>query len=233
MTERHIGPGSAGDRARRAQLVLTVANVDTGAVVSASVVPGTVTPMPTGCGRYWCLDLARLLDDLAAAAGVAHLYDPEDPAGPVLAPWLQLPKQWRPDLPADQRCALEAEAIAAESIDPWRLWPGRTTGPPDNTHPPSPATAIAVALRLGLTVTVGGRPTGVLTQGTVEQAVADLLNSLPDALGDLIPADPDTPIPVPFEHRLPCHGPRHSATDVDELMSISRDWSGIVDANGR
>ncbi|WP_326549627.1 hypothetical protein [Micromonospora sp. NBC_01813] len=217
---------------RRAQLVLSVANVDTGAVVSASVVPGTVAATPTGCGDFWCLDLAGLLGELAAAAGIAQLYDPQAPDDPVLAPWLQLPKPWRPDLPADQRYALEAQAIAAESIDPWRLWLGRTPAPPGGTHPPSPATVIAVALRLGLTVTVGGIEVGGLRPAaTVDRAVADCFGSLPDALGDLIPADPGILIPVPFERRPHDRGRLQLPRKVDELLSIDRDWTGIVDVD--
>lgn len=42
---------------RRAQLVLTVANLDTGQVASGNVVPGSVAPTRSA-GGGWCLALA-------------------------------------------------------------------------------------------------------------------------------------------------------------------------------
>ncbi|MFY1635838.1 hypothetical protein ACN27F_21605 [Solwaraspora sp. WMMB335] len=134
------GPVSACDRCggagkRRAQFVLTVANLDTGAVASASIVPGAVAPTRTDDGRFWCLDLAPVVADLAARVGAADLYDPEMPDDQIFTPWTQLAKSWQPDLPADQRHALEAEAIAAEAYDPWRIWYGRSAA----TLPREPA----------------------------------------------------------------------------------------------
>lgn len=91
---------------------------------------------------------------------------------------------------------------------------------------------IAVALRLGLTVTVGGIEVGGLRPAaTVDRAVADCFGSLPDALGDLIPADPGILIPVPFERRPHDRGRLQLPRKVDELLSIDRDWTGIVDVD--
>ncbi|WP_326552238.1 hypothetical protein [Micromonospora sp. NBC_01813] len=119
-----------GAGTRRAQFVLTVANLDTAAVASATIVPGSVTPTRTDDDRAWCLDLAPVVAGLATQAGAAHLYDPELPDEPIYAPWTELPAGWQPDLPAHQRHALEAGPIAAEGYDPWRIWYGHTTPPP-------------------------------------------------------------------------------------------------------
>ncbi len=69
---------------RRAQLVLTVANLDTGAVASANVVPGVIEPGPAP-GGGWRLALAPLLHELAERAGVAPatLLEPDLPDQPV------------------------------------------------------------------------------------------------------------------------------------------------------
>jgi len=128
-------PRCGGAGKRRAQFVLTVANIDTAAVASANVVPGAVTPTRTDDGRFWCLDLAPVVDDLAAQVGAAHVYDPELPGEPIFAPWAELPAGWQPDLPDHQRHALEAGPIAGEGYEPWRIWYGRTAAPP----PPDPA----------------------------------------------------------------------------------------------
>ncbi|MFY1690381.1 hypothetical protein [Plantactinospora sp. WMMB782] len=113
---------------RRAQLVLTMANLDTGSVASANVVPGVVEPVPWpgDGGGSWHLPLAPLLHDLAALVGAGSWTDvraPGDPDGPLVL----LPRAWRPEQPAPVRRTLEAEAIAGESLDAWRLYLGRTT----------------------------------------------------------------------------------------------------------
>ncbi len=127
---------------RRAQLVLTVADLDTGAVASANVVPGSVEPTPAARGG-WCLDLTVLVRDLTAiATGTA-------PATPLTAlshgedvlrernrPWeaatlvVPLGRAWRPDLPARRREALEAEAIARHVHRPWWLLLARSAAAP-------------------------------------------------------------------------------------------------------
>ncbi|MEQ4306249.1 hypothetical protein ABNF97_33530 [Plantactinospora sp. B6F1] len=113
---------------RRAQLVLTMANLDTGAVASANVVPGVVEPVPWDGdgGGSWHLPLAPLLQELAVLVGAGSWRDvraPGDPDGPLVL----LPRAWRPEQPASTRRALEAEAIAGESLDGWRLYLGHTT----------------------------------------------------------------------------------------------------------
>ncbi|BCJ60354.1 hypothetical protein [Micromonospora endophytica] len=117
---------------RRAQLVLTVADLDTGAVASANVVPGSVEPTPTERGG-WCLDLTRLVNEQRATIGAGT-------PGEVLRerhrPWeaatliVPLDRRWRPELPAQQRLALEAEAIARQVHRPWWLWLARSAAPP-------------------------------------------------------------------------------------------------------
>ncbi|MDG4785467.1 hypothetical protein O7626_05885 [Micromonospora sp. WMMD1102] len=123
---------------RRAQLVLTMANLDTGAVASANVVPGVVepAPWPGDGGGSWHLPLAPLLRDLAAAVGVGagswtDVRQPGDPDGPLVF----LPRAWRPEHSATVREVLEAEAIAGESTDAWRLYLGRSTVAPPREAP--------------------------------------------------------------------------------------------------
>ncbi|WP_422770956.1 hypothetical protein ACN28C_30615 [Plantactinospora sp. WMMC1484] len=118
---------------RRAQLVLTMANLDTGAVASANVVPGVVepAPWPGDGGGNWYLPFAPVLRDLAAAVGVgvdswADVRQPGDPDGPLVL----LPRAWRPEHSAAVREVLEAEAIAGESNEAWRLYLGRAAVPP-------------------------------------------------------------------------------------------------------
>ncbi|WP_185755215.1 hypothetical protein [Micromonospora sp. A202] len=104
---------------RRAQLVVTVANQDTGAVASHQVVPGGLDPRRDPGGQ-WVVNLASRVRDLAASVG-AVVADAE-------APSLWLDRQWRPDLPAVQRHELEAHAILRADHAPWRLVLGRSTG---------------------------------------------------------------------------------------------------------
>ncbi|MEE6261531.1 hypothetical protein [Plantactinospora sonchi] len=129
---------------RRAQLVLTVANLDTGAVASANVVPGVVEPARgPDADPGWYLRLAPLLRDLAARVGATSWTDVNG-AGSPDGPLVMLPKQWRPELPASDRKVLEADAIARCSHDPWRLYLGRTTSEP----PRDPAAELARLCRL-------------------------------------------------------------------------------------
>ncbi|MGC4836122.1 hypothetical protein ACLQ3D_16635 [Micromonospora vinacea] len=105
---------------RRAQLVVTVANLDTGAVASHQLVPGGLDPHRDPAGR-WVVDLAPRVRELAATVGTVL-----DEAG---VPSLWLDRQWRPDLPAAQRHKLEAHAILRADHAPWRLVLGRSTAP--------------------------------------------------------------------------------------------------------
>lgn len=106
---------------RRAQLVVTVANLDTGAVASHQVVPGGLDPYRDPTGR-WGVDLASRVRELAASVG-AVVTDTD-------APSLWLSEQWRPDLPAAARHELEAHAILRADYAPWRLVLGRSTAAP-------------------------------------------------------------------------------------------------------
>ncbi|MFI6824085.1 hypothetical protein ACIBJE_24565 [Micromonospora sp. NPDC050187] len=104
---------------RRAQLLLTVANRDTGAVASHRVTPGDLDPRPDPAGGG-VADLTPRVRDLAAT--VAATLDPD----PLL---VRLPPAWRPDLPGPDRCALAAQALAEAARRPWRLWLGGSTAP--------------------------------------------------------------------------------------------------------
>lgn len=118
--------------------MLTVANLDTGAVASTDVTPGAVEPTPAPYGG-WRLALAPLLAELAnrANAAVATLREvsaqdrPVDPDGELS---VQLPRAWTPDLPEADRRALEADALAGRCRAPWLVYLGRTDlpDPPDN-----------------------------------------------------------------------------------------------------
>ncbi|KXK63279.1 hypothetical protein AWW66_04045 [Micromonospora rosaria] len=182
--------GGAGRR--RAQLVLTVANLDTGAVASASVVPGSVLPTPDGTGG-WELALRPLVDELATAVGV-----PPPTVEPV---WLTLPlsHRYRPDTPADQREALVAAAIAGRSYRPWRVFVGRSVGRP---APPDPARALAQLrgladlLRLDLVVEARRGPGATrwyvryeVPGGRVPDEVGAGFPDLPAALAATSPTD--------------------------------------------
>ncbi|MFY1698091.1 MULTISPECIES: hypothetical protein [unclassified Solwaraspora] len=141
---------------RRAQLVLTVANVDTAAVASVTVVPGALDPVRRD--GDWLLDLDAVVTDLAGRVDAAHLYEPDAPDRVIYAGSLSLPHEWRPDLPAARRHALEAAAIAERATYPWRVWLGRTTRPPR----PEPARHLgelcALAELLCLDLVVETRP---------------------------------------------------------------------------
>ncbi|MEV4494268.1 hypothetical protein AB0J84_00970 [Micromonospora arborensis] len=105
---------------RRAQLVVTVANLDTGAVASHQVVPGGLDPHRDPAG-HWVVDLASRVRELAAIVGAV--------LDEAAAPSLWLDRQWRPDLPAAARHELEAHAILRADHAPWRLVLGRSTAP--------------------------------------------------------------------------------------------------------
>ncbi|WP_433391071.1 hypothetical protein [Micromonospora sp. KLBMP9576] len=114
---------------RRAQLVLTVANLDTGAVASHEVAPDSLDPRPDPAGG-WAADLTPRVRELAAATGVAATVDPMT---------VRLPPGWRPDLPADERHELAARALAEAARPAWRVLVGRSTAPP----PIDPAARLA------------------------------------------------------------------------------------------
>ncbi|WP_326561265.1 hypothetical protein [Micromonospora sp. NBC_01796] len=119
---------TCGQRGRqRAQIVLTVANVDTGAVASTSVEPGTVAPVPD-IGGGWRLRLGPLVCELAATVGAATWSDVWGRPDGELD--VSLPRDWRPDLPLERWRALEAAAIAAQAGEGWHLYLGRSIAAP-------------------------------------------------------------------------------------------------------
>jgi hypothetical protein len=107
-----------------------MANVDTGTVVSANVVPGVLEPVRWPGGGGWHLPMAPLLRELAGTAGAGSWSDARNPAGSADGPVLFLPRQWKPDLSEPARRALEAATIATESLHPWYVFLGRTAADP-------------------------------------------------------------------------------------------------------
>ncbi|MFI6780704.1 hypothetical protein [Micromonospora sp. NPDC050276] len=136
---------------RRAQLVVTVANLDTGAVASHQVVPGGLDPHPDPAG-HWVVDLSSRVRELAATVG-AVVADTDEPS-------LWLSKQWRPDLPAAQRHELEAQAIVRADHTPWRLVLGQSTAVPSVDSAARLARLCAVADLLLLDLVVEARRQG-------------------------------------------------------------------------
>ncbi|MEE6259285.1 hypothetical protein V1633_12385 [Plantactinospora sonchi] len=113
----------------RAQLVLTVANLDSGAVASASVVPGSVPPTVAPGGSGWQIALGPVLADLATRVDAApptlrEVFTPERPPAPDGELSIPLPYDWRPDLPAADRHRIEAAALANRSYAPWLVFVG-------------------------------------------------------------------------------------------------------------
>ncbi|MFY1670407.1 hypothetical protein ACN27G_10655 [Plantactinospora sp. WMMB334] len=120
--------GQRGER--RAQLVLTVANLDTGEVSSASVVPGALTPRPASDGG-WQLPLSPVVDELAEAVGAATWTSCSAP--PARATAVRLPDEWSPELSDGQRLTLESRAIAGHPGESWQVFLGRGAAPPPLT----------------------------------------------------------------------------------------------------
>ncbi|WFE38833.1 hypothetical protein [Micromonospora sp. WMMD998] len=131
---------------RRAQLLLTVANTDTGAVASHRVTPADLDPRPDPAGGA-VADLTTRVRDLASTIAVA--LDP-DPLR------VRLPPAWRPELPATERHTLAAQALADAARRPWRLWVGGSTArsPVDPQIRLAQLCRLADLLLLDLVVTV-------------------------------------------------------------------------------
>jgi hypothetical protein len=153
-----------GRGCRRAQLVLTVANLDTGQVASADLRPGALPAPQPSPGGGWHVTLTPVVRDLAATVD-AHA--PVDTLGrPLGEEFLLLPRDWSPDLPPERRKRLEAAALAGWSRQPWRVWLGRTTAPA--APPPHPAAqllqlcALAGPLCLDLVVEARRDGTGLV-----------------------------------------------------------------------
>ncbi|MFY1634572.1 hypothetical protein ACN27F_15060 [Solwaraspora sp. WMMB335] len=194
--------GVGADR-RRAQRVFTVANLDTGAVASTSLVPGTFTPLPTPGGTWW-LPYAPIVTDLAARAGVAEatLRDPDFPDEPGRLPssGLTLPIQWQPGIPERDRLRWEAAALTNRQATPWLILIGRSVAPPP---PGDPARLLgrlcALADQLHVDLVLEARPSSTkgglswdvrfeLPGGTVPDYQHRWIADLPTALA-AIPAE--------------------------------------------
>lgn len=133
--------GQRGER--RSQLVLTVVNADTGAVASANVTAGGIEPRQAADKR-WELPLTPLISELAAVVGATALSDISTGWRPLGHEYVALPREWRPDLPAERRDALVAAALADCSHNPWRVFHGRSIAAPT----PDPNGRLAQLCRL-------------------------------------------------------------------------------------
>jgi len=108
-----------------------MANLDTGVVASANVVPGVVEPVPWpgDGGASWYLPLAPLLRELAGVVGAGSWTDVREPHSSD-GPLILLPSDWRPEHSPAERVMGEAEAIAWQGHDAWRLFLARTSPAP-------------------------------------------------------------------------------------------------------
>ncbi len=129
-------------------------NLDTGRVASVSVVPGVIEPEPWPEGVGWQLPVVPLIHQLAASVGAGSWRDLVDPGRPLVGPIIYLPHTWRPNLPAPNRRALEAKALAGESAHPWYVYLGHTNPnpPPDPDRDLGRFCRVADLLRLDLIV---------------------------------------------------------------------------------
>jgi hypothetical protein len=111
---------------RRAQLVVTVADLRTGRVASASVVPDMVDPQPLPDFGHGC-DLAGMVDELAGLVGRRPLYTwlSTAPLGEHPPLILRMPEGWNPSLPEPEHQRLKAQAVTrlTETVA-WRLYLG-------------------------------------------------------------------------------------------------------------
>ncbi len=111
--------------------MVTVVNLDTGAAASRRLLPGHLDP-PVGPDS---ITRARdIVTELAGTVGVCG-FRPSWGQCALDDAVYWLPRQWRADLPAQQRLALEAEALAQQEYAPWRVYVGRGTEAPP---PPEP-----------------------------------------------------------------------------------------------
>ncbi|TDC72885.1 hypothetical protein E1193_26795 [Micromonospora sp. KC606] len=114
---------------RRAELVVSVVDLDTGAAASERLRPGGIAPVRSPDG-LWEVPARPVVTRLAARLGAGDVRGLPS-AGPALdAPLLWLPRAWRPDLPAAQRDAIEAEALVRADHTPWRVFLASGTAPP-------------------------------------------------------------------------------------------------------
>jgi hypothetical protein len=148
----------------RAQLVLTVANLETGAVASANVVPGVVAPTLSPHGG-WRLALFPLLAELAGQTGAAvgtlrEVDQPTRPIDPDGELSLHLPRAWRPELPDAERHALETAALAGHSRHPWWIYLGASTDPDPPDHKALLTQLCRAADQLCLDLVIEVRPAG-------------------------------------------------------------------------
>jgi hypothetical protein len=227
---------------RRAQLVVTVANGDTGAVASAAVTPGTA-PAPQSDGHGgWQLDLTPTLRRRADRAGAASIRRLGSPRWPVTGLTLPIDRAWRPELPADQRYALEAAAVARHAQPGWLVYLAASSA----RCGPTLAGLGRLALGLGLSIRItargrrrdaGDSPPFSEPLWSVE-VVPDVAS--PAATSPLVPVHPDlsTAVPygwetldpavagaVPVEPSRPIPVPQAAPVDSD---GAARRWSALV-----
>ncbi|MEW2442722.1 hypothetical protein [Micromonospora marina] len=140
-------PACARTGLRRAELVVSVVNLDTGAVASERLRPDRLVPRRDVDGT-WAVPLRALADPLVARAGVRDVHAIL-PAGQDLDTALVwLPRTWRPDLPVERRRAMASEALVRADHSPWRVLLGRAAAPPP--EPPAGRRLAELCLLAGL-----------------------------------------------------------------------------------
>ncbi|MER7164660.1 hypothetical protein ABT336_01090 [Micromonospora sp. NPDC000207] len=119
---------------RRAELVVSVVNADTGAVASTRIRPGGIIARCDPDG-VWTMPMRPVVERLAARVGALDVRPVSvvgaDPDGTLV--WLS--RDWAPNLPVEQRHRIEAEALIRGDHSPWRVLVGRSTPPVDGPDP--------------------------------------------------------------------------------------------------
>ncbi len=151
---RRCGTCRGGGRVR-AQMVVSVANLDTGAVASAEVAPDTAEPVLRSWGEA-TIDLTPTVRDLAARVGATCVYDRFDSRRPLDEFEVRIGKEWDPSWPAASREGVIAAGLARQStLGRWRIFLASSADPPQQVDPDQQLAqlcAAASALRLDLVV---------------------------------------------------------------------------------
>jgi hypothetical protein len=126
--------GCAGAGTIRLQVVYTVLNLGSGAVASATLIPGAIDPIPSpgGNGASWELPTSELVDRLIAQVG--GTLDRSHYTADLYRKNLPLPG-WTPDMPLAQRLRIEAAAIARTQTLTRHRHFFTTATPPKSSYP--------------------------------------------------------------------------------------------------
>ena len=130
----------AGDGRARAHPVLTVINIDTGAIASQELTPDTVRPAhlparpgPDGTPARWVVPIAPILDRLAARTGSGRLVFDHAVAESIAREPLGLDPGYRPGLPEPVRRTMVAKALGRDDSRRHRIHIGRSEPVPVET----------------------------------------------------------------------------------------------------